>query len=332
MSRLQQRAAQVIPLLNDFKKTYGVYPELLTDLNTKKKYYFAYSQYSHTGNNESEFFLTVNAAPFPVFKTYNSAIKDWRIWSNAREFQQRMLAPIEADFKKAETHYRKGNQLKQSGLIDEAMAEYTKALEINSKFINARLGLAYLFLAEKEDLDNALIQYKKVLRQDRTSYEAYFNSSLIYFRRERFEESLDDYKQFMRYVPDQTKKEKAESLNHLQFLEDEIQGRAAIKKVSTEKVSLPDKDIQAALYSAADAGNEDVIIELLGNPSIDINAANGRGLTALHMAAGRGHMNIVKILIEHSANTYKMDKTGQTAAHHARFNGHTEIYNYLKEL
>lgn len=64
--------------------------------------------------------------------------------------------------------------------------------------------------------------------------------------------------------------------------------------------------------------------------SIDAVGVNG-GETALILAARKGHLYVVKYLIEKGANVYAQDDSGQTALDSAKEYGYTEIVNFLRK-
>ncbi len=50
------------------------------------------------------------------------------------------------------------------------------------------------------------------------------------------------------------------------------------------------------------------IVELLIAAKADVNAQNARGITALHLAVGKGQVEIVSILLKNEANPKVMDE------------------------
>ncbi|MGL9762745.1 MAG: ankyrin repeat domain-containing protein [Wolbachia sp.] len=72
------------------------------------------------------------------------------------------------------------------------------------------------------------------------------------------------------------------------------------------------------------------VTELLTNIGADVNVATkAEGLTPLHIAAEKGHMEIVDALIKQKENVNAEDKEGVTPLHLDAVNGHVEIANAL---
>ena len=68
-----------------------------------------------------------------------------------------------------------------------------------------------------------------------------------------------------------------------------------------ERVPLQDKDGDRAVHHAA-FGDESAVIELLQRGGCDINARNKRRQTPLHIGVNKGHIAVVKVLLEKGAH------------------------------
>ena len=78
------------------------------------------------------------------------------------------------------------------------------------------------------------------------------------------------------------------------------------------------QECESALRTAAAFGQTEVINQILGDQSTDLEAADEEtGFTALHCAAMNDHVNVVKLLISHGAKLNKVDFEGRQATHHA---------------
>ncbi|KZT20806.1 ankyrin [Neolentinus lepideus HHB14362 ss-1] len=94
-----------------------------------------------------------------------------------------------------------------------------------------------------------------------------------------------------------------------------------------------------ALYAASSSGDLRLLQNLIRNARQSenveafalVNDASSRtGLTALHAAASRGYLDIVKWLMEECGAMADIeDREGETALHKAALNGHLPIIKYL---
>ena len=78
------------------------------------------------------------------------------------------------------------------------------------------------------------------------------------------------------------------------------------------------QECESTLRTAAAFGQIEVIVQILGDRSTDLQAADEEtGFTALHCAAMNDHVDVVKLLISHGAKLNKVDYEGRQATHHA---------------
>ncbi|HMB93116.1 MAG TPA: ankyrin repeat domain-containing protein [Rhodothermales bacterium] len=83
---------------------------------------------------------------------------------------------------------------------------------------------------------------------------------------------------------------------------------------------------------AAIAGIRDhALIERLIEQGADVNAAGGAGVTPLHLAASRGDMELVDLLLTHGATGSSMDD-GQSPADIAEKRGHPGVAAHLWQV
>jgi len=94
-----------------------------------------------------------------------------------------------------------------------------------------------------------------------------------------------------------------------------------------EKLSA--KHMQMEVFRAARTGACDELRELLARGG-DPNAVDGEGMTAMMMAAGRGHLNCVQVLVESGADINLQDKRkGLTALKFAVGEARVDVARYL---
>jgi hypothetical protein len=90
-----------------------------------------------------------------------------------------------------------------------------------------------------------------------------------------------------------------------------------------------------ALIPACERGHVEIVKELLDHTDVDVNHINNLGWTALLEAivlsnGGEKHQQIVQLLIDHGADITIADKDGVTPLQHARQRGFTEIVRILE--
>ena len=86
-------------------------------------------------------------------------------------------------------------------------------------------------------------------------------------------------------------------------------------------VNVRDEDGTTALCSAAEKGHIE-IVKLLLDAKADVTPQDSKGRTVLHLTASCGHTEAVKMLLNAKADTITQDESGSTALHLAAKNGH----------
>jgi len=85
-----------------------------------------------------------------------------------------------------------------------------------------------------------------------------------------------------------------------------------------------------SLLKLAEAGDATGVQSALDNGG-DANETNALGYTALHLAAAKGHTDVVKALLGAGADAAQLDRTGQSALDWAVYDGHTDTATALLE-
>lgn len=93
--------------------------------------------------------------------------------------------------------------------------------------------------------------------------------------------------------------------------------------------SIRDASGYSPLHYAARAGNYNICKELIAfGVCIDQPTKSGKA-TALHRAAGQGHVEVAKLLLEHRADPHLVDDDGKTPLHKAAEGNHSEVCRLL---
>ena len=92
-------------------------------------------------------------------------------------------------------------------------------------------------------------------------------------------------------------------------------------------------DGRTPIHIAANRGHTEIVkflADIVENP----NSAMPNGVTPIHLAAGRGHIDIVKILapLTGNPNTPTNTPIPLYPTHFARRHGHSEIVSFLKSF
>lgn len=85
-----------------------------------------------------------------------------------------------------------------------------------------------------------------------------------------------------------------------------------------------------ALLAAAATGDDDKLLSILvSGGSVDVNRQDDEGMTALHYASDRGHLYLVKTLLQYGANINIRCNEGNTPLMYAIICEHEELVRYL---
>jgi tetratricopeptide (TPR) repeat protein len=88
-------------------------------------------------------------------------------------------------------------------MYDEAIAEFTKAIEINPHFTEAyyNRGLVH---AHKGNFDQAIADYTKAIENNSNDADIYYNRGFTYSKRGNLDEAIADYTKAIELSPNQT--------------------------------------------------------------------------------------------------------------------------------
>ena len=99
---------------------------------------------------------------------------------------------IELDGKFAHAYYDRGNVYYKKGANEEAIKDYSKAIELDGKFVHAYHGRGRAY-CEKGLYEEAIKDYSKAIElNDKYTY-AYHGRGIAYFKKGSYEEAIKDY-------------------------------------------------------------------------------------------------------------------------------------------
>ncbi|XP_006823401.1 death-associated protein kinase 1-like [Saccoglossus kowalevskii] len=105
-----------------------------------------------------------------------------------------------------------------------------------------------------------------------------------------------------------------------------------LEKSSTDLIDEEESFVLMAVFHAIEDGNFVGIKELVESlTSFDPDQKNKHGETAIHLAAGNGHLEILQYLKERGATMSFKDKHGDNAVYWAARQGHSKAIKYLHE-
>ena len=85
----------------------------------------------------------------------------------------------------------------------------------------------------------------------------------------------------------------------------------------------------SAIFCAIEEDNHSGLEELLEVANIDVNQTNKHGESGVHIAAGLGRLEMLRVLGGHGADLTKLDSQGDSAVYWAARQGHTPVIEYL---
>ena len=98
------------------------------------------------------------------------------------------------------------------------------------------------------------------------------------------------------------------------------------------KIYLQDDNfVLSAIFCAIEEDNKGGLVELLSVANIDVNQCNKHGESGVHIAAGLGRLDMLKVLLSHGANLSAVDSAGDSGVSWAARQGHSGVLQYLVE-
>ncbi|XP_046377760.2 ankyrin repeat domain-containing protein 50-like isoform X1 [Haliotis rufescens] len=88
---------------------------------------------------------------------------------------------------------------------------------------------------------------------------------------------------------------------------------------------LSDNDEQNILHCACRGGHTGIVNEVISKTRIDINSSDRYGRTAMMVAAEHGHKDVFDLLVENSSDISHTDKRGKNILHVACLGGHVDM-------
>jgi len=93
-----------------------------------------------------------------------------------------------------------GASLLQQGKIEEAVAEFRKAAELDPKYVAAQLNLGYAY-DRKGQIEEAMAQYQKVIALEPGNLFAHNNLGVLYDKKGLYAEAIKEFEQVLQVDP-----------------------------------------------------------------------------------------------------------------------------------
>jgi tetratricopeptide (TPR) repeat protein len=118
-------------------------------------------------------------------------------WRNSESLWTHTLACTSDN---ADAHLNLGNALLQKGNVDEAIAHFQKALQINPRYADAHNNFGNA-LSQKGNMDEAIAHYQQALQIDPNDADAYNNLGNALFRKGNADEAIKYYQSALQINP-----------------------------------------------------------------------------------------------------------------------------------
>jgi tetratricopeptide (TPR) repeat protein len=134
-------------------------------------------------------------------ESFEKALKDDPFVSGA-ESCLKIIEDVTGQKIKSDTaiHIFKGTAYANRGMIDDAITECSKAIEINPRYAKAynNRGIAYYY---KGQYDRAIQDYSKAIEINPMYAEAYMNQGTAYYHKGKYDRAIQDYSKAIEINP-----------------------------------------------------------------------------------------------------------------------------------
>jgi superkiller protein 3 len=111
-----------------------------------------------------------------------------------------VAAELEAASDEAVQRNNLGASLLQQGKVDEAVAEFQKAVALDPKYVAAQLNLGYAY-DRKGQIEEAMAQYQKVIALEPGNLFAHNNLGVLYDKKGLYTEAVKEFEQVLQVDP-----------------------------------------------------------------------------------------------------------------------------------
>ena len=93
-------------------------------------------------------------------------------------------------------HFNRGLAYYNRGQLEQSIAEYQKAIQINPNFAQARNNLGNVYYNQSK-LEEAVVEYQRAIAINPNYAKAHYNLGVVYHQQGKLEEAIVQYQQAM---------------------------------------------------------------------------------------------------------------------------------------
>jgi len=133
-----------------------------------------------------------------VFLLSYLTINQIKVWQNPEIFWSHIISAFPKTIPKA--YHGLGFAYDKKGRLDEAIAEYKRALAIDPNYAKSHYNLGIIYV-NKSMFDEAISEFKKALTIDPNYVEAHCNLGIAYGSKNMFDEAISEFKKALTINP-----------------------------------------------------------------------------------------------------------------------------------
>ena len=240
-----------------------------------------------------ELFPNFGAAHYGLARVYERlgrkerSLEQMKLYDSTRasapELKDQLLAEVTAQSVSPSDDLRRGTELAQQGKVQEAAAEYEKALELNPELEKAHVNLISLY-GRLGQAAKAEGHFQAAVRLDPNDPDCYFNHGLLLASEERYSEAEPAFRKAL-----ETNPHYPEAHTNLGYML-EAQGKLteAIAEYEKAIADIPD-DAQAHFALGRIAVNQENYQEGVGHFLICLRTGSGENRPAYFYALGAAY-------------------------------------------
>ncbi len=183
-----------------------------------KEYYYKGVEYAVQGKFQEaneEFEKALKVDPF-----YGSAENSLKVIKDVIEQKIKRETAI---------HLFKGTSYANKGQFDQAISDYTNAIEINPKYAEAYYARGIVYYDQGE-YDQAISDFTKAIEINPKFAEAYYNRGIVYKNKDQYDQAISDYTKALEINPKYAKAYNNRGFIYLVKLRNKVKGCADWKK------------------------------------------------------------------------------------------------------